>query len=162
MEERFGDAGARAVARGRDALQDDRASGRGHHARGSLCALPGRSRRRQVIARLSEVPPLGHDLLGLRRPVADLVGERDGRLHDGGIGLLAQELQAVAQIDEPVGDDVDDDATDGVRIINAFQEDLYKCYGKPQNFRGVLYPGVGHDYTNEMWEETINWLKKHL
>ncbi|MFH1718928.1 MAG: alpha/beta hydrolase family protein [Planctomycetota bacterium] len=52
--------------------------------------------------------------------------------------------------------------TDGVRIINSFQESLYRLYSKPENFRGVLYKGVGHEYTPEMWQETLNWLKKHL
>lgn len=51
---------------------------------------------------------------------------------------------------------------DGVKIINAFQKHLYKCYEKKQNFRGILYPGVGHTYTPEMWEVTLRWLKKHL
>ncbi|MBL7042628.1 MAG: dienelactone hydrolase family protein [Pirellulaceae bacterium] len=50
----------------------------------------------------------------------------------------------------------------GVRTINAFQEKLYHLYDQEENFRGVLYPGVGHDYTDEMWKETIVWLKKHL
>ena len=51
---------------------------------------------------------------------------------------------------------------DGVRIINAFQQYLYKLYGKPENFRGLLYEGLGHEYTPEMWEETLKWLKKYL
>lgn len=51
---------------------------------------------------------------------------------------------------------------DGVRIINAFQERLYKLYGKAENFRGVLYRGVGHEYTPQMWQETLKWLKEHL
>jgi dienelactone hydrolase len=51
---------------------------------------------------------------------------------------------------------------DGVRIINAYQESLYKLYGKPENFRGVLYKGVGHQYTPQMWDQTVNWLSKHL
>lgn len=51
---------------------------------------------------------------------------------------------------------------DGVRVINAFEEYLYKLYGKAENFRGVLYEGVGHEYTPEMWEETLKWLKRHL
>jgi dienelactone hydrolase len=50
----------------------------------------------------------------------------------------------------------------GVKTINAFQEDLYKLYGKPENFRGVLYEGVEHVYTPAMWDETLKWLKKHL
>jgi dienelactone hydrolase len=51
---------------------------------------------------------------------------------------------------------------DGVQIIYNFQEHLYKLYEKPENFRGLLYPGVGHEYTPEMWKETIAWLKCHL
>ena len=51
---------------------------------------------------------------------------------------------------------------DGVRIINAYQEHLYKLYGKADNFRGLVYEGVGHEYTPEMWDETLKWLKKHL
>ncbi len=50
----------------------------------------------------------------------------------------------------------------GVRTINAFQEHLYKLYGREENFRGVLYPGVAHEYTPAMWDETLRWLKKHL
>lgn len=51
---------------------------------------------------------------------------------------------------------------DGVRLINAFQEYIYKFYGKTGNFRGLMYKGIGHEYTPEMWKETLNWLKKHL
>ena len=60
------------------------------------------------------------------------------------------------------GDQDEGSPADGVGIINAFQEDLYKCYGKKQNFRGVLYPDVDHTYTPEMWAETLRWLEKHL
>jgi dienelactone hydrolase len=60
------------------------------------------------------------------------------------------------------GDKDDGSPADGARIINAYQEHLYKLYGKAENFRGVLYPGVGHKYTPEMWEETLKWLEKHL
>ena len=48
------------------------------------------------------------------------------------------------------------------RTINAFQEHLYRLYGKEGNFRGILYPGVGHEYTPAMWDETLRWLKRHL
>jgi dienelactone hydrolase len=51
---------------------------------------------------------------------------------------------------------------DGVRIINAYQESLYKLYGKPENFRGVRYKGVRHQYTPNMWDQTVSWLSKHL
>ncbi len=60
------------------------------------------------------------------------------------------------------GDRDEGSPVDGVQIINAFQEHLYACYGQPENFRGLLYPGVGHDYTRQMWQETLAWLEKHL
>ena len=50
----------------------------------------------------------------------------------------------------------------GVRLINAFQEYLYKLYKKPENFRGIIYNRIGHKYTPDMWKETLNWLNKHL
>lgn len=60
------------------------------------------------------------------------------------------------------GDQDEGSPADGVKIINAFQADLYRLYGKQQNFRGLLYPGVDHTYTPEMWAETLRWLEKHL
>ena len=60
------------------------------------------------------------------------------------------------------GDKDSGSPADGVRIINAFQEYLYKLYGKPENFRGLIYNRIGHEYTSEMWRETLNWLKEHL
>jgi len=60
------------------------------------------------------------------------------------------------------GDKDDGSPADGVRIINAFAEHVYRLYEKPGNFRGVLYEGIGHEYTPQMWDETLAWLKKHL
>ena len=60
------------------------------------------------------------------------------------------------------GDKDDGSPADGVRMINAYQERLYKLYGKADNFRGLVYQGVGHEYTPEMWDETLKWLEKHL
>jgi len=51
---------------------------------------------------------------------------------------------------------------DGVRIINDFQRSLYKLYGRRDSFRGVVYEGVGHVYTPDMWKETVGWLEKYL
>ena len=52
--------------------------------------------------------------------------------------------------------------TDGVRIINAFEEHLYKLYDKRENFHGLLYKGIAHEYTPDMCQETLRWLKRHL
>ncbi len=60
------------------------------------------------------------------------------------------------------GDRDDGSPADGVRIINAYQEHLYKLYAKADNFRGLVYDGVGHQYAPEMWDETLKWFKEHL
>ncbi|MHC4116232.1 MAG: alpha/beta hydrolase family protein [Planctomycetota bacterium] len=73
------------------------------------------------------------------------------------IGLIAPRPHLTLTGDRDAGS-----PADGVQIINVFQKHLYKCYGKEQNFRGLLYPGVGHTYTPEMWEETVNWLDEYL
>lgn len=60
------------------------------------------------------------------------------------------------------GDQDEGSPADGVTTINAFQERLYRCYGRAENFRGLLYQGAGHAYTAEMWRETLRWLRMHL
>ncbi len=50
----------------------------------------------------------------------------------------------------------------GVRIINRFQEDLYKLYDKSDRFRGLIYPGVKHAYTRKMWAHTLDFLSQYL
>lgn len=52
----------------------------------------------------------------------------------------------------------------GVNTINNFVAAVYRLYGKENHFRGIVYPGLGHKYTAEMWQETLfyldRWLKK--
>ena len=50
----------------------------------------------------------------------------------------------------------------GVEAINSFCADVYRLYGKPEAFKGVLYKGVGHTYTPEMWTEMLSWMEKNL
>jgi len=98
-----------------------------------------------------------------------------GKLHCHGIyyfvpGMLKEKIdtESVVGLIAPrplltlTGDQDDGSPASGVRTINGFQERLYRLYGKAENFRGVLYPGLGHVYTPEMWQETLQWLKKHL
>ncbi|MBU4272295.1 MAG: acetylxylan esterase [Planctomycetes bacterium] len=73
------------------------------------------------------------------------------------IGLIAPRAHLTLTGEKDLGSPVG-----GVRTINGFQEHLYKLYGKEENFRGVLYPGVDHEYTPAMWDETLCWLKKRL
>jgi dienelactone hydrolase len=50
----------------------------------------------------------------------------------------------------------------GVETINAFCADVWKLHGAADRFRGVLYPGVDHVYTPEMWAEMTAWFDKFL
>jgi dienelactone hydrolase len=73
------------------------------------------------------------------------------------VGLIAPRAHLTL-----TGDQDEGSPADGVQIINRFAERVYECYGKAGNFRGVLYPGVGHAYTQEMWRETLDWFKRIL
>ena len=73
------------------------------------------------------------------------------------VGLIAPRAHLTMTGDQDAGS-----PADGVRTINAFQEQLYQLYGKEDRFRGVLYPGVEHTYTPQMWQQTLRWLEEHL
>lgn len=73
------------------------------------------------------------------------------------VGLIAPRALLTLAGDSDAGSPVS-----GVRIINEFQRGVYGLYGKGDYFRAVIYEGVGHVYTPEMWNETILWLKRHL
>jgi len=73
------------------------------------------------------------------------------------IGLIAPRAHLTLTGDHDNGSPID-----GIRTINAFQQSLYKLYGQEDNFRGVVYEGVEHEYTPEMWQETMNWLQARL
>jgi dienelactone hydrolase len=60
------------------------------------------------------------------------------------------------------GDKDDGSPASGVRTINSFVAEVYRLYGKEERFRGTVYPGIGHDYTAEMWQETLSWLDRWL
>jgi dienelactone hydrolase len=50
----------------------------------------------------------------------------------------------------------------GVERINASCAAVWSLLGRPDAFRGVLYPGVGHVYTPEMWREMTAWMDRFL
>lgn len=70
------------------------------------------------------------------------------------IGLIAPRPHLTLTGDSDAGSPVS-----GVRTINRFQQRLYTLYGTRRNFRGLIYPGVGHEWTPEMWKETLAWLE---
>ena len=50
----------------------------------------------------------------------------------------------------------------GIRKIESTAGPAWKLFGKGDDFRSTIYPGVGHAYTPEMWSETISWFDRHL
>lgn len=51
---------------------------------------------------------------------------------------------------------------DGIQVIESTVEGVYKLYGREKEFQSVVYPGVGHQYTPEMWEKMLAWMETHL
>jgi dienelactone hydrolase len=52
--------------------------------------------------------------------------------------------------------------TDGIEVLERKLGALYRLYGKPENFRSVIYKDTGHEYLPEMKAELVAWLEKHL
>jgi dienelactone hydrolase len=102
----------------------------------------------------------------------DLV--REGGLHQHGIyyfvpGMLRHfDTEAVTSLIAPrpfltlSGADDKGSPADGVRKINDVCAEVYRLHGRAEHFKGVLYPGVGHVYTPEMWAEMTGWFARHL
>ena len=51
---------------------------------------------------------------------------------------------------------------DGIRVIESKVRSIYQLYGKETEFQNAVYPGVGHQYLPEMWEQTLAWLDANL
>ena len=60
------------------------------------------------------------------------------------------------------GDQDPGSPADGIRALEAKVRAVYRLYGRTRNFRSVLYPGVGHRYTPEMWRKTLVWFERTL
>jgi hypothetical protein len=60
------------------------------------------------------------------------------------------------------GDQEHDAPPDGVEVLEKKIGQVYKLYGKPENFRSVPYQDAGHEYLPEMRREMIDWFVKHL
>src|SRR6185295_7608168 len=50
----------------------------------------------------------------------------------------------------------------GIKKIEAASRPAWDLYGKTDDLRSVIYPGVGHLYTPAMWAEMIQWFDKRL
>ncbi len=51
---------------------------------------------------------------------------------------------------------------DGMHAIEQAVLPAYRLYGKEKEFQSIIYPGLGHVYTPEMWAKTLAWLEDHL
>jgi len=51
---------------------------------------------------------------------------------------------------------------DGIEVLEKKLEQVYRLYGKPENFRSVVYKNTGHEYLPEMHTEMMAWMEKHL
>ena len=51
---------------------------------------------------------------------------------------------------------------EGIRKIETAVRPAYRLYGKDGQFRNIVYPGLGHVYTPEMWTNTLQWMDAQL
>lgn len=51
---------------------------------------------------------------------------------------------------------------DGVETLEKKIAPVYQLYGKPADFRSVLYKNTGHEYLPEMRDEMIQWFQRTL
>jgi dienelactone hydrolase len=51
---------------------------------------------------------------------------------------------------------------DGIRKIEATARRAYQLHGKAAEFQSIIYPGVGHEYTPDMWRRMVEWMDHHL
>ena len=50
----------------------------------------------------------------------------------------------------------------GIRTIETTVGKIYALSGAPDKFRSVIYPKVGHQYTLDMWEKMLEWMRANL
>ena len=60
------------------------------------------------------------------------------------------------------GDQDEGSPVDGIRAIEAAARPAWALYGKETNFQNLVYPGLGHVYTAEMWDRTVAWMGRWL
>lgn len=102
----------------------------------------------------------------------DLV--RHGSLHEHDIGyfvpgMLAHfDTEAVVALAAPrpilfqTGDRDPGSPVEGIHAIEAAVRPAFRLYGREENFQSLVYPGLAHVYTPEMWARTLKWMDEHL
>jgi dipeptidyl aminopeptidase/acylaminoacyl peptidase len=51
---------------------------------------------------------------------------------------------------------------EGIRTIEATAKRAYALYGKEADLESHIYPGVGHEYTPDMWQRMLAWMDARL
>lgn len=51
---------------------------------------------------------------------------------------------------------------EGIRKIESIVKPFWQLTGAQTNFHSVIYPGLGHEYTTDMWRHTLDWFHRHL
>jgi len=99
---------------------------------------------------------------------------RHGSIHEHDIGYFVPGMlkhfdsEAVIALIAPrpvlfqTGDRDAGSPVDGIHAIDAAVRPVYRLYGREENYQNLIYPGLGHVYTPEMWAKTLKWLDEHL
>jgi dienelactone hydrolase len=51
---------------------------------------------------------------------------------------------------------------DGIHAIESAVRPVYRLYAKENAFQSLVYAGLAHVYTPEMWAKTLAWMDEHL
>jgi dienelactone hydrolase len=60
------------------------------------------------------------------------------------------------------GENDEGSPVDGIRVIEKKVARAYRLYGAERRFQSVIYPGVGHRYTPDMWRRMVTWMDAAL
>jgi len=52
--------------------------------------------------------------------------------------------------------------TDGILVLEKKLAEVYRLYGKEDNFRSIIYRDTGHEYLPEMRVEMAAWFERHV
>ena len=99
---------------------------------------------------------------------------RHGSIHEHDIGYFVPGMldhfdsEAVIAMSAPrpilfqTGDRDGGSPVDGIHAIESAVRPVYALYGRGDDFQSLVYPGLGHVYTPQMWGRTLAWMDAHL
>lgn len=99
---------------------------------------------------------------------------RHGSVHEHDIGYFVPgvlnhfDSEAIIALIAPrpvlfqTGDKDAGSPVDGIHMIESAVRPVYGLYGREGDFQSLVYPGLGHVYTPEMWAKTLAWMDAHL